>query len=145
MWHNSGVLALASGLLAQAAKVLVELVFHGRWRPGLFLVNGGMPSSHAATVTTLTVLVGRSEGVDSNIFSLVFIFSLFVIFEATGLRQEMGKQAQLLNELLDGGVHGWSETLQGGRLRELMGHTWGEVAGGILCGLFAAWWWGPSA
>lgn len=142
MWHNPGVQALASGLLAQAAKVLVELLSHRRWRPGLFLVNGGMPSSHAATVTTLTVLVGRSEGLDSNLFSLVLIFSLFVIFEATGLRQEMGKQAQLLNELLDGGMHGW-EALHGKRLRELMGHTWGEVLGGIVCGLLAAWWWGP--
>jgi len=142
MWHNPGVQALASGLLAQAAKVLVELVTHRRWKPGLFLMNGGMPSSHAATVTTLTVLVGRSEGLDSTLFSLVLIFSLFVIFEATGLRQEMGKQAQLLNELLEGGLHGW-EALQGKPLRELMGHTWGEVLGGIACGLLAGWWWGP--
>jgi len=143
MWHNPGIQALASGLLAQAAKVLVELALHQNWRPGLFLVNGGMPSSHAATVTTLTVLVGRSEGYTSNIFSLVLVFSLFVIFEATGLRQEMGKQAQLLNELLERGVHGWSETLHGGKLRELMGHTWGEVIGGVVCGLLVAWWWAP--
>ncbi len=140
MWHNPGLMALASGLSAQAAKVLVELVFHRQWRPGLFFTNGGMPSSHAATVTTLSYLVARTEGLDSTLFSLVVIFSLFVIFEATGLRQEMGKQAQLLNELLDGGVHGW-EALQGGRLRELMGHTWGEVLGGILCGLLVALWW----
>ncbi len=144
MWHNPGILALASGLLAQAVKVLVELVVHGRMRPGLFFTNGGMPSSHAATVTTLSFLVARSEGLDSVMFSLVLIFSLFVIFEATGLRQEMGKQAQLLNELLDGGGLGW-EVLHGKRLRELMGHTWTEVLGGIVCGILAALWWAPGS
>ncbi len=143
MWHNPGVLSLASGLLAQVAKVLVELVFRGRWRPGLFLTNGGMPSSHAATVSTLCYLIALREGVDSSLFSLVLIFSLFIVFEATGLRQEMGKQAQLLNELLDGGVHSW-EALQGKRLRELMGHTWGEVLGGILCGILVGIWWSPG-
>ncbi len=144
MWHNPGLLALASGLVAQVAKVLVELITHGRWRPGLFLNNGGMPSSHAATVSTLCYLVARREGLDSTLFSLVLIFSIFVVFEATGLRQEMGKQAQLLNELLDGGLHSW-EDFQGKRLRELMGHTWGEVLGGIACGILMGIWWYTGA
>lgn len=130
---NPGLLALASGLAAQAAKVAVEAAAHRRWRPALFFANGGMPSSHAATVTTLSLAVAAREGVASSLFSLVLIFSLFVLFEATGLRQEIGKQAQLLNDLMDSALAG--QGLQRIRLKELVGHTWAEVGAGILFGL----------
>jgi len=137
MLHIPGIAALLSGLAAQAAKVLLEVLLRRRWRPQLFFTNGGMPSSHTATVTTLALLVGRSEGYESAIFSLVLIFSLFVVFEATGLRQEIGKQAQLLNDLMDSALHG--ERVDGRRLRELVGHTWGEVGGGLVFGVLFYW------
>ena len=94
-----------------------------------------MPSSHAATVTTLALLVRRAEGAGSAIFSLTMVFGVFILFEATGLRQEMGKQARLLNELRDALHEG--RRLPGTPLRELVGHTWGEVAGGVLAGVGA--------
>jgi acid phosphatase family membrane protein YuiD len=132
MTHYPGLAALSSGLSAQVAKVLIEVLLHRRWRPGLLFSNGGMPSSHTATVTTLALAVGRIDGYDSSIFSLVLVFSLFVVFEATGLRQEIGKQAQLLNDLMDSALHG--ERVDGRRLRELVGHTWVEVGGGLVFG-----------
>lgn len=130
---NDGILALASGMAAQAAKVVGAALWQRRWRPGLFLTNGGMPSSHTATVTTLALAIGSSEGYDSHLFSLVLIFSLFVILEATGLRQEVGKQAELLNDLLENAAA--KEAFDGRRLRELVGHTWAEVLGGFVFGL----------
>jgi acid phosphatase family membrane protein YuiD len=130
---NPGILALISGLAAQAAKVILELAFRRRWRPTLFFENGGMPSSHTATVTTLALIVGRIEGYGSSLFGLVLVFSFFVIFEATGLRQEIGKQAQLINDLVDSALAG--QRVPGSRLRELMGHTWGEVLGGLVFGV----------
>jgi len=91
-----------------------------------------VPSSHTATVTSLTLLVGRDEGWNSPLASLVIVFSLFVVFEATGLRQEIGQQAQVLNELMDRALAGNPPDRE--RLRELVGHTWGEVLGGALFG-----------
>ncbi len=135
---NPGVYALLSGLSAQFFKVLMELVGKRRWRPGLFFANGGMPSSHSATVTTLTLKIGQLEGFESSLFSLVLIFGLFVIMEATGLRQEIGQQAQLLNELMDSALHGGK--FDGGRLRELVGHTWAEVFGGMVFGAAFFFW-----
>ena len=132
MFQNPGVAALLSGLTAQLLKVVLEAVRHRRWRPGLLFANGGMPSSHTATVTTLALVVGHGEGYGSAIFSLVLIFSLFVVFEATGLRQEIGKQAEVLNDLMDGALHGGR--VDGRRLRELVGHTWAEVGGGLVSG-----------
>ena len=136
---HPGLIALLSGLAAQAAKVVIELAFRRRWRPALLFANGGMPSSHTATVTTLTLAVGRLEGFESSIFSLVLIFSLYVVFEATGLRQEMGHQAELLNDLLDEALAG--QHVDRERLRELVGHTWAEVAGGMAFGGLVFMWW----
>jgi len=134
---DSGVLALLSGLAAQAFKVVLALLFKRSWQPALFFSNGGMPSSHSSTVTTLSLLIGRQEGFDSPIFSLVLVFSTFIIMEATGLRQEMGNQAQLLNELMDSALahRKWDQ----GKLRELVGHTWQEVGGGIIFGAGFYW------
>lgn len=131
-WNHPGLVALFAGLLAQSAKVVVEAVARRRWRPELLFANGGMPSSHAATVTALSCAVAVNEGVDSSLFSMVLVFSLFVVFEATGLRQEIGKQAQLLNELMDRALHG--ERIERERLRELVGHTWAEVIVGTIFG-----------
>lgn len=140
---HPGILALISGLGAQAAKVVIELVLKRRFRPSLLFTNGGMPSSHTSTVTTLTLAIGRTEGFESSLFSLVLIFSLFVIFEATGLRQEIGKQAEVLNDLMDSALAG--KKVPGERLRELMGHTWGEVAGGVVVGVGVYLWLGIPA
>ena len=133
---NSGVMALVCGGLAQVAKVVLELAVRRRWRPGLVFENGGMPSSHTATVVALTMNTYRLEGWTSPLFSLVVIFGLFVVVEATGLRQEIGHQAQVLNELMDRALAG--EKMDRRRLRELVGHTWGEVTVGFLFGLAVA-------
>jgi acid phosphatase family membrane protein YuiD len=138
-----GVIALISGLTAQVAKVVIELVVRRRFKPSVFFDNGGMPSSHTSTVTTLALTVGRAEGFDSSIFSLVLIFSLYVIFEATGLRQEIGKQAELINDLVDSALAG--KKVPSDRLRELMGHTWAEVAGGFVVGVGMYLWLGVPA
>jgi len=127
-----GMAALISGLVAQVAKVIIGLIRQGRFNPTLVFSSGGMPSSHTAVVTTLALLVGQREGIGSPLFSVVVIFSLYVILEATGLRQEVGKQAALLNDLVDDMIA--THHLNRRRLRELVGHTWGEVGGGIVCG-----------
>ncbi len=135
--HNLGLIALLSGVLAQIAKVFVELLRRRRWRPMLVFASGGMPSSHTATVTTLSLLVYQREGFTSPLFSVVLVFSLFVVFEATGLRQEVGKQAALLNELVENMKS--TRQFEYQRLRELVGHSWQEVGGGFFFGLVIYW------
>jgi acid phosphatase family membrane protein YuiD len=130
---NAGIVAILSGLAAQALKVLLELVLRRRWRPHLFFRNGGMPSSHTASVVTLAVLVGHEAGPHAPIFSLVLVFAAYVVFEATGLRQEVGHQARLLNDLVENLRHRHPVGQQ--HLREFVGHTWAEVAGGVACGV----------
>lgn len=136
MIHRIGIAALLAGVIAQALKVVLELVRTRRLNLLRFFDNGGMPSSHTALVTTLTVGVGVYSGVYSAIFSVTLIFSLYFVFEAAGLRQEVGNQAKVLNELVD--EMRATRHLDRSRLKELVGHTWGEVFGGLVLGLLLA-------
>jgi len=136
MLHTIGIASLLSGVFAQMMKVLIAFYRTRVLRLERFFDTGGMPSSHAALVTTLTIGVAVDSGITSPIFSVVLIFSLYVVFEAAGLRQEVGKQARVLNELVDDYLV--TRHLNKSRLKELVGHTWGEVIVGFLLGLAVA-------
>jgi uncharacterized protein len=128
-----GILAIASGLATQVVKVILASFRSRRPDFSLLLTTGGMPSSHTATVTTLALLIGERAGWGGALFSVTLVFAFYVVFEATGLRQEVGKQAAFLNYLVDGLIA--THTFDRRRLRELTGHTWAEVAGGLVCGV----------
>jgi acid phosphatase family membrane protein YuiD len=136
MLHPVAIIALIAGLSAQLLKVVIELVRTGRLNLLRFFDNGGMPSSHTALVTALTIGVGRYQGMSSPLFAVSFLFSLYFVFEATGLRQEVGKQARVLNDLAD--ELRQTHHLDRKRLKELVGHTWNEVIGGFLYGVLVA-------
>ena len=137
MIHRIGIAALISGAAAQALKVVIDLMRTRRFNLLRFFDNGGMPSSHTSLVTTLTVGVWRYAGADSSLFSVTLIFSMYFVFEAAGLRQEVGNQARVLNERAD--ELRQTHQVDRARLKELVGHTWGEVFGGFLVGLAVAW------
>jgi acid phosphatase family membrane protein YuiD len=128
--------ALISGLAAQVLKVIVDLIQKRRFNPLRVIDTGGMPSSHTSVVTTLTVGVAVYQGISSPLFGISLIISLYFVFEATGLRQEVGNQARVLNEIIEK----FKEThhFNSGSLRELIGHTWAEVMGGFALGLLIA-------
>lgn len=136
MLHIVGIASLISGVSAQLLKVVVGLFRDKKLRLERFFDTGGMPSSHTSTVTTLTIGVWRDSSINSAVFSIALIFSMYIVFEAAGLRQEVGKQARVLNELIDDLLV--THHLNTSRLKELVGHTWGEVSVGFLVGLLVA-------
>src|SRR2546430_17572747 len=93
-----------------------------------------MPSSHSAICAGLTAAVGRVNGVGSAPFAIALIFSFVVMYDAQGVRRAAGRQAAVLNRLVDD-VFAW-RGLQETRLRELLGHTPFEGLGGALLGGF---------
>jgi acid phosphatase family membrane protein YuiD len=125
--------ALLSGIAAQLYKVVVESLRERRLKLYRFFETGGMPSSHTAVVTALAVGAWWVEGFDSPLFAITIVFSLYFVLEATGLRQEVGKQARVLNEIVDELID--SRHFPRERTRELLGHTWSEVFWGFLLGL----------
>jgi acid phosphatase family membrane protein YuiD len=137
MVHEVGIGALVSGLTAQALKPFMDLIRGKGFNIFRMLDTGGMPSSHTSVVTTLTAGVAVYEGFSSPLFGISLVISLYFVFEATGLRQEVGKQAKVLNEIVDQ----FREThhFNAEELHELIGHTWAEVTGGFALGLLVAW------
>ena len=92
-----------------------------------------MPSSHAAGVSALATSVGVTYGFDSALFAVVLTFTLIVLFDAQGVRLATGRQAEILNKMLDD-IY-WKKKLDEKELKELIGHTPIEVWAGMFLGI----------
>jgi len=123
-------------LIAQSIKVLLGILREKRFDFRWFVGTGGMPSSHAAVVSALTTAVGLHTGFSSPSFYIALVFTIVVLFDAQGVRRSSGKQAEILNRILDD-IY-WKKKIQEERLRELIGHTPIEVFAGVLLGIFIA-------
>jgi uncharacterized protein len=126
---------LVAWAIAQAAKVILTSMRQRRLNLRVLAETGGMPSSHAAIVMGMTTAVGKYAGVSSAAFAIALIFSFVVMYDAAGLRRAAGRQAAILNRLVEDLVH--MRGMQEQRLRELLGHTPVEVVIGALLGIGA--------
>ena len=95
--------------------------------------SGGMPSSHSAIVANLATLIGKYEGVDNAMFAMSVIFAFIVMYDACNVRQAAGKQAQVLNKIVENQKPG-EEKLTSDKLVETLGHTVFQVLVGGLIG-----------
>lgn len=119
----------------QIFKVIYDLVTTKKFNFKRIMGAGGMPSSHSAVVVSLAVLIAKEQGVDSSMFALALIFAFVVMYDASGVRRAAGKQAKLLNKILE--TPGLSAVQVQERLVEVLGHTPIEVFVGALIGLIA--------
>ena len=124
---------LVAWAIAQAAKVILTSVRQHRLNLRVLAETGGMPSSHAAIVMGMTTAVGKHSGVSSAAFAIALIFSFVVMYDAAGLRRAAGRQAAVLNRLVEDLVH--MRGVQEPVLRELLGHTPVEVIVGAMLGI----------
>ena len=120
-------------LLIQIWKFIWDMIVNKRINLRRLLGAGGMPSSHSAVVTSLATLVGYYEGLDSAIFALSVIFALVVMYDAAGVRRAAGKQARILNQILN--TKNMAGVTVQEKLIELLGHTPFEVAVGAVVGI----------
>lgn len=130
------ILWCLSGSLAQFIKFVVPYFKHRQIDLRRLIEPGGMPSSHSASVSTLSTTIGLTFGFDSAVFAITVFFGSVIIYEATGLRRSVGEQAEVLNKLIDALYK--KEKLPTERLRVVLGHTPLEVLLGVLMGIFFA-------
>ncbi|HOP75498.1 MAG TPA: divergent PAP2 family protein [Bacillota bacterium] len=128
--------SLTAWFLAQFLKGIFYFIKEKRINFRRFVGAGGMPSSHSALVSSLTVAIGITEGWDSPIAALSVVTALIVMYDAAGVRLAASKQAIVLNKMLD-------EVFEEGefhqeRLKELLGHTPIEVFAGAALGIVVA-------
>ncbi|RKY33073.1 MAG: divergent PAP2 family protein [Candidatus Omnitrophota bacterium] len=130
------MVTLFAWVIAQLIKVMIGTIkskkFDFRWLLG----TGGMPSSHAAGASCLAAIVGLEQGFATVYFALAASFALVVMFDAQGVRRSTGKQARILNKILED-IY-WQGKISEGRLRELVGHTPVEVFAGLVLGIAIA-------
>ncbi|KAL6193153.1 PREDICTED: uncharacterized protein LOC101299153 [Fragaria vesca subsp. vesca] len=124
--------ALIAFALAQFIKLFTTWYKERRWDIKQLIGSGGMPSSHSATVTAIATAIGFQEGVGGSLFAIALVLACVVMYDATGVRLQAGRQAEVLNQIVYElpSEHPLAESRP---LRELLGHTPPQViAGGIL-------------
>ncbi|WP_277292851.1 divergent PAP2 family protein [Veillonella montpellierensis] len=124
---------------AQLLKFFITLVRYKTFSWERLVGSGGFPSSHTSFVIATTTSIAIKNGVESDIFILGVVVSCIVMYDASGVRREAGKQAQILNQL----IHYFKNKqipvrLDGATLKELLGHTPFEVFGGLMLGILIA-------
>lgn len=129
------MIPLCSWLLAQVIKTIVDAVVKKKWDFSRLFGDGGMPSAHSATVTSLAVVALLDFGPASFEFAFAVLFAVVVCRDAVGVRRETGKQAMLLNEVMSSiELLKEKDILPEVKLKELVGHTPLQVLFGTLIG-----------
>lgn len=129
------ITAVSSWLIAQVIKTILYTIANKKLDITRLFGDGGMPSGHSATVTSLAVICGLVYGTGSFDFALSSILAIIVCHDATGVRQETGKQALVIKELLRAFEELSEEKLPEVKLKEFVGHTPIQVLAGILLGI----------
>ena len=132
------LVAVIACLIAQASKLVVELVKNRKLNIRALVTTGGMPSAHSALVTALATGIGQTAGWASSEFAIATIFAIIVMYDAAGVRQAAGKQARIVNQIIDELFSDKHEFNQD-RLKELLGHTPFQVIVGSMLGITISW------
>ena len=137
--HNPFLITgVSSWAVAQVIKVIIHAIIYKTLAWERLFGDGGMPSGHSATVSSLAVICGLICGTGSAQFAISAILAIIVCHDATGVRWETGKQAQLLNELVEAFNDLSKDALPEVKLKEFVGHTPVQVLAGILIGVVNA-------
>lgn len=117
----------------QLFKFIYDLVKSKKFNFKRLMQAGGMPSSHSGVVISLTTMIGKNVGINSPLFAIALIFSFIVMYDAAGVRRAAGKQAKLLNKIVE--TPGLTGLQVSERLVEVLGHTPVQVIVGAAIGV----------
>ena len=127
---------LSAWFLAQVIKIPLDYFYTRRWNWALLLSVGGMPSSHTSLLSSASLAIGLYYGFDNPAFALGVAITMVVTYDAAGVRRQAGIHAQRINTVFQELLRG--HPIDQKELREVLGHTPWEVAGGIIFGIIVA-------
>lgn len=132
-----------AALLAQALKPVIYFLFiDHKWHPSLIKDSGGFPSSHSAMVTALSLSVGMQESFSSPLFAVTLTVACIVIYDAANVRYYSGQTAkvtrQLVKDLQEDHPEDFNDPVYSIKLKDVLGHKWKEVIGGMIIGAAVA-------
>ena len=129
------LVALSSWFWAQLIKTIIHAIVTKKLDWTRLVGDGGMPSGHSATVSSLATATSLVYGPGSFQFAMAVIFAIVVCKDAMGVRLETGKQAVIINDIVESFNALMSEKLMDAKLKEFVGHTPLQVIAGILLGV----------
>lgn len=125
--------ALISWFIAQSTQIILTLIIEHRFAWWKIFQSKGMPSSNSALVSALAVGVGQAEGYNSLLFTIATVFAFIVMYDAANVRLEAGKQAALLNKMIE--ILHDDNIMLDKPLKEFMGNTRAQVVVGAMLGV----------
>ena len=129
---------VVSNVIAQVLKTIIFAIRNKKTDLRMLFTTGGMPSSHSSSVTAMATTIGLIDGFDSTGFALACAFSIVVMYDSAGIRRSAGKQAAVLNRIINDIFVDEKHQMKEGRLKELLGHSPFEVIAGALLGILVA-------
>lgn len=129
------ITSVSSWFVAQLIKVIINAVITKQLVWERLIGDGGMPSGHSATVSSLAMICALRCGCASFEFAACAILAIIVCHDATGVRQETGKQSVVLNELVQEFEKFFKQDITDIDLKELVGHTPLQVLAGVTLGI----------
>ncbi|MBO5199870.1 MAG: divergent PAP2 family protein [Clostridia bacterium] len=129
------VTGVSSWFVAQVLKTIIYAVINKTFRLERMFGDGGMPSGHSATVTSLAMMCAYLCGVGSAEFAISALLAIIVCHDAMGVRRETGKQAVIINELIKAFEDLSKEDLPETKLKEFVGHSPIQVTAGVIIGI----------
>lgn len=129
---------VSSWFYAQVLKTIIYLIINKRLDVTRMVGDGGMPSGHSATVTSMALLIGLVQGAGTVEFAVSLILAIIVCHDATGVRRETEKQAHIINELVKAFEELSEDKLPEVKLKQFVGHTPVQVLAGITLGIINA-------
>ncbi|MBR5597815.1 MAG: divergent PAP2 family protein [Lachnospiraceae bacterium] len=137
--QNKILISAASGwIIAQVLKTIIHTLFTKNFDAERLVGGGGMPSSHSATVCALCTATALQYGPNSFEFAMAAVFALVVMYDAMGVRQQAGKQAQIINDMIELFSHMGKDLDIEKQLKEFIGHTPLQVLCGAILGICTA-------
>ena len=132
------VAPLTAWAFAQVLKVIINYCITKELNWERLFGDGGMPSGHSATVSSLAMMTFLEYGGGSFEFAIATVLAIIVCHDATGVRRETGKQAVVIKEMMKTIEILTQKDLPEVKLKEFVGHTPFQVLAGITIGILYA-------
>lgn len=130
------IAGMLAWIIAQSIKVPLEYMHTRKFNWSLLISTGGMPSSHSALVVSTALAIGLFHGFDTPTFALAVAVAMVVTYDASNIRRQAGMHAQKINIIVEELFSG--HPISDDQLKEVLGHTPLEVAGGMILGFAVA-------
>ena len=122
-------------------KPFMHYLVHKEFNWEILFDSGGLPSSHSSAVASLVLTIGLLDNFSSTVFSVSFIYSMIIMYDAANVRYYSGKNIELTKQLIED-LSNSSEFLiklthpiYSEELKKILGHSWFEVFSGAVLGL----------